>query len=83
MRKIAIAALLIIAAPSLAQARSACHEVAGTYVNVSGHTIHRPECASASTHLQGESAICRDGSHSLSEHRRGTCSHHGGVDHFE
>ncbi|MGV7959743.1 DUF3761 domain-containing protein [Photorhabdus tasmaniensis] len=25
-------------------------------------------------------ARCRDGSFSYSQHRRGTCSHHGGVD---
>jgi hypothetical protein len=27
----------------------------------------------------GASAQCRDGSYSFSQHRRGTCSHHGGV----
>ena len=27
----------------------------------------------------GATAQCRDGSYSFSEHRRGTCSHHGGV----
>lgn len=27
----------------------------------------------------GASAKCRDGSYSFSQHRRGTCSHHGGV----
>ncbi len=63
--------------------QAACHEAGGTYVNVSGHRIHDPECVGANVHLQGETAICRDGSHSMSEHHRGTCSHHGGVDHFE
>jgi Protein of unknown function (DUF3761) len=29
--------------------------------------------------LQGVTAICADGSYSYSAHRRGTCSHHGGV----
>lgn len=28
----------------------------------------------------GATAECRDGSYSFSQHRRGTCSHHGGVD---
>lgn len=28
----------------------------------------------------GASAKCRDGTYSFSTHRRGTCSHHGGVD---
>jgi len=27
----------------------------------------------------GATAICRDGTYSFSAHRRGTCSHHGGV----
>jgi hypothetical protein len=27
----------------------------------------------------GASALCRDGAYSFSQHRRGTCSHHGGV----
>lgn len=27
----------------------------------------------------GATAQCRDGSYSFSQHRRGTCSHHGGV----
>ena len=29
--------------------------------------------------LNGASAICRDGTYSYSQHRQGTCSHHGGV----
>ncbi len=31
------------------------------------------------TNHSGASAKCRDGSLSFSAHRRGTCSHHGGV----
>jgi uncharacterized protein YgiM (DUF1202 family) len=30
-------------------------------------------------HPSGASAVCRDGTYSFSAHRRGTCSHHGGV----
>lgn len=30
----------------------------------------------------GPTAQCRDGSYSYSQHRSGTCSHHGGVDHW-
>jgi Tfp pilus assembly protein PilV len=44
-----------------------------------GHEVHSP---AKSTHDQvpiGASAKCRDGSYSFSQHRRGTCSHHGGV----
>jgi hypothetical protein len=29
--------------------------------------------------LQGVTAICQDGTYSYSQHRQGTCSHHGGV----
>jgi uncharacterized protein with FMN-binding domain len=28
----------------------------------------------------GATAKCRDGTYSFSQHRRGTCSHHGGVE---
>jgi hypothetical protein len=44
-----------------------------------GHEVHSP---AKSTHDQvqaGASAKCRDGTYSFSQHRRGTCSHHGGV----
>lgn len=33
----------------------------------------------APTHPQGATALCRDGTYSYSQNRRGTCSHHGGV----
>ena len=49
------------------------------YRTRSGQEVHAP---AASTHDQvpaGASAKCRDGSYSFSQHRRGTCSHHGGV----
>ena len=79
--RIALAVATLLASITLSHA--ACHEAGGTYVNVSGHVIHDPRCVAASVHLQGETAICRDGSHSMSEHHRGTCSHHGGVARFE
>ncbi len=50
------------------------------YVNVSGHLVHSPSCGQE--HLR-PTADCRDGSVSFSEHRRGTCSHHGGVAHWD
>jgi hypothetical protein len=34
---------------------------------------------SSSTAPAGATAICRDGTYSYSQHRSGTCSHHGGV----
>ena len=47
------------------------------YRNSSGHCVPRPTQAPAAP--PGASAICNDGSYSFSEHRRGTCSSHGGV----
>ena len=52
-------------------------EHTGYYTNVSGHSVHRP--AHADSRPSGASAQCVDGTYSFSEHRRGTCSHHGGV----
>jgi len=49
----------------------------GTYTNVDGQQIQRP--VMADTKPEGASAQCRDGTYSFSTHRRGTCSHHGGV----
>jgi hypothetical protein len=53
---------------------------ANHYVNSSGHWVHSPSCRTEPDHQE---AVCRDGSVSFSEHRRGTCSHHGGVEHWE
>jgi Protein of unknown function (DUF3761) len=51
------------------------------YVNSSGVLVHSPSCGKRS---EGhETAICRDGSHSYSMHRSGTCSRHGGVARWE
>jgi hypothetical protein len=49
------------------------------YVNSSGNTVHSPAYASDNAIPSGASAKCRDGTYSFSEHRRGTCSRHGGV----
>lgn len=49
------------------------------YKATDGDEVHSP---AKSTHDQvptGASAKCRDGTYSFSQHRRGTCSHHGGV----
>ena len=47
------------------------------YTNRDGQRVQSP------THSEsvppGASARCRDGTYSFSQHRRGTCSHHGGV----
>jgi hypothetical protein len=44
------------------------------YRNVDGNCVHRPDSSPA-----GASAKCADGTYSYSQHRQGTCSHHGGV----
>ncbi len=47
------------------------------YQNSDGNTVHSP--AYSNTIPSGATAQCRDGSYSFSQHRQGTCSHHGGV----
>ena len=49
----------------------------GYYTNVDGDSIARPYYAPSIP--SGASAKCRDGTYSYSQHRSGTCSHHGGV----
>jgi hypothetical protein len=51
------------------------------YVNSSGHVVHSPSCEQENGFHH--TAECRDGSTSFSEHDRGTCSHHGGVAHWD
>ena len=68
-----------VAAPvfphSAAEARRTC---SGEYYrNVNGRCVHRPVQAAHAP--VGATAKCRDGTYSFSQHRRGTCSHHGGV----
>ncbi len=50
------------------------------YVNSSGRLVHSPSCGEEH---QKRTAECRDGSVSYSEHRRETCSYHGGVAHWD
>jgi hypothetical protein len=72
-------ALLILTAPSQTAFAYACNQ--NYYTNSSGHHVHSPSCGA-----KGEGtphAVCRDGSISYSEHHRGTCSHHGGVEHWD
>ncbi len=52
----------------------------GTYINSFGNTVCRPESPPPNNMIPyGATAQCRDGSYSFSQHRQGTCSHHGGV----
>ena len=48
-----------------------------SYVNVDGVRVPSPVFADRKP--AGSTARCRDGSYSFSQHRQGTCSHHGGV----
>jgi len=48
------------------------------YINSSGQTVHSP-AFSPGGEPAGATALCRDGTYSFSQHRQGTCSHHGGV----
>jgi len=48
-----------------------------SYINVDGVRVQSP--VFSDTKPPGASARCRDGTYSFSQHRRGTCSWHGGV----
>lgn len=49
------------------------------YTNVDGNNVHSPAYSPSGCQSAGASAECRDGTCSFSQHRSGTCSHHGGV----
>jgi hypothetical protein len=48
------------------------------YTNSDGQQVHSPAYSSGGVPA-GATAVCRDGTYSFSQHRSGTCSHHGGV----
>ena len=50
----------------------------GHYTNSDGNKVHSP-AYSRSGVPAGATARCSDGTYSFSQHRQGTCSHHGGV----
>lgn len=83
---------VVLATPATARGQHAHHHAAsghkshhrsspsyggGYYTNVDGRSVHRPVFTDRAP--DGASARCGDGSYSFSLHRRGTCSHHGGV----
>jgi len=49
------------------------------YINSSGEDIHSPAYSENSEIPVGATARCGDSTYSFSQHRSGTCSHHGGV----
>jgi hypothetical protein len=76
---IALSLLFAVTGQTREAAAFACNS--NYYVNSSGHVVHSPSCdQEKSFHHTAE---CRDGSTSFSEHRLGTCSHHGGVAHWD
>lgn len=80
----ALALSLILALPTAVQARSAATHSSSVHSTVKSTpppkaTVRTPTKTTTSPKLRGASARCRDGSYSYSQHRRGTCSHHGGV----
>ncbi len=74
-----LAAFLALAGQAGAANAYSCNE--RYYVNRSGNVVHSPSCGEDKRYHH--TAECRDGSTSFSEHHSGTCSHHGGVAHWD
>jgi len=72
---------VLIARPKTGQPNEADLKEHGHYVNKQGATVHSPAHSKSGAIPDGASAQCRDGTYSFSQHRSGTCSHHGGVAH--
>jgi hypothetical protein len=49
------------------------------YTNSDGNQVHSPAYSTDNSVPVGATALCADGTYSFSQHRSGTCSHHGGV----
>jgi len=49
------------------------------YINSDGNKIQSPTRSHDGNVHAGATARCSDGTYSFSQHRQGTCSHHGGV----
>ena len=68
----------VAARPKVSQTPKASpSSCSGGYINVDGNCTPSPTHAPSAP--SGSTAKCRDGTYSFSQHRRGTCSHHGGV----
>jgi hypothetical protein len=66
-----------VAPPAAGSAQQSSSCDADYYRNSDGKCVHRPQQAAAAP--AGATARCSDGEYSFSQHRRGTCSGHGGV----
>jgi predicted RNA-binding Zn-ribbon protein involved in translation (DUF1610 family) len=74
-----VAAAFVCLAYQVSPARAySCND--NHYINSSGHVVDSPSCGEEH---KKRAAECRDGSVSYSEHHSGTCSHHGGVAHWD
>jgi hypothetical protein len=49
------------------------------YTNQDGYSVHSPSSTYNGAPPVSATAQCADGTYSYSQHRSGTCSHHGGV----
>lgn len=72
-----VCARYLTASVPAATASAVAQEPVRYYTNSYGNTVQRP--THYNTTPQGATALCRDGSYSFSQHRKGTCSGHGGV----
>jgi hypothetical protein len=66
-----------VAPPATGSAQQSSSCDTDYYRNSDGKCVHRPQQAAAAP--AGATARCSDGEYSFSQHRRGTCSGHGGV----
>ncbi|WP_409566675.1 DUF3761 domain-containing protein [Methylobacterium sp. E-005] len=82
-----VAVALLVAAPFIHAGAVAAREcrvfrpdelAVGTYRNVDGCTVPRPQDASCPPPRDAQYR-CGDGDWSYAQHCRGACSHHGGV----
>jgi len=60
------------------QSRSSTLSNDNYYTNSDGNSVHSP--GHSDSVPAGATAQCNDGTYSFSQHRQGTCSHHGGVE---
>jgi hypothetical protein len=49
------------------------------YRNRDGYSVHSPSATHNGAPPLGATTMCSDGTWSFSQHRSGTCSHHGGI----
>lgn len=68
-----------LAAGSIAPAASGYSDTSHTASAIANKQRPKKPAKNPTGDASGATAECRDGTYSYSAHRRGTCSHHGGV----